>query len=125
MIDPRPLFPILLAWGFAMAVIGVEDDIAFAMLIFTLFIALLWTATGRVGYLVFGLVLFAAGAILTAHLFVQVHERVAIWLDPWSSPYSNARQLAQAWFSMGDGGWAVRASGWARPGCTCPSSRAT
>ena len=39
------------------------------MLIFALFIGLLWITTGRVGYLVFGFVLFVAGAIFAAHLF--------------------------------------------------------
>ena len=46
------------------AVIGVENDIGFALLIFTLFIALLWVTTGRIGYLVFGLLLFAVGAFV-------------------------------------------------------------
>ena len=54
-LDPRPLIPILVAWGVAMAVIGLEDDIGFAALLFVLFIGLLWITTGRVGYLVFGL----------------------------------------------------------------------
>ena len=51
-LDPRPLLPILVAWGAAMAVIGLEDDIGFAALLFTLFIGMLWVTTGRVGYLV-------------------------------------------------------------------------
>ena len=61
-LDPRPLMPILVAWGAAMAVIGLEDDIGFAALLFVLFIGMLWIATGRVGYLVLGLVLFGVGA---------------------------------------------------------------
>ncbi|HEY5386252.1 MAG TPA: FtsW/RodA/SpoVE family cell cycle protein, partial [Acidimicrobiales bacterium] len=47
-LDPRPLVPIIVAWGAAMAVIGLEDDIGFAALLFVLFIGLLWVATGRV-----------------------------------------------------------------------------
>ncbi len=39
-LDPRPLIPILVAWGAAMAVIGLEDDIGFAALLFVLFIGL-------------------------------------------------------------------------------------
>ena len=50
-LDPRPLIPLLVAWGAAMAVIGLEDDIGFAALLFTLFIAMLWITTGRFGYL--------------------------------------------------------------------------
>jgi cell division protein FtsW (lipid II flippase) len=109
-VDPRPLIPILLAWGFAMLVIGVENDIGFALLIFTLFIALLWISAGRARYLAFGLILFAGGVIVATqlgqhtHLFSQFHERVSIWLDPWTSCSGNGYQLCQSWYSLGAGG---------------------
>jgi cell division protein FtsW (lipid II flippase) len=103
-IDPRPLVPILLAWGFAMVVIGLENDIGFALLIFAMFITLLWITTGRIGYLVLGLLLFAAGAYFAAHLFPQVHQRVSIWLNPWTSTGQGAGQLSGGWFALGNGG---------------------
>ena len=58
-----------MAWGAAMAVIGLEDDIGFAALLFVLFIGLLWVATGRFGYLVLGLVLFGVGAYHRGTIF--------------------------------------------------------
>jgi cell division protein FtsW (lipid II flippase) len=103
-LDPRPLLPILVAWGAAMAVIGLEDDIGFAALLFVLFIGLLWVATGRVGYLMLGLVLFGVGAFISAHYFGQVNMRVEQWLNPWPAPGGGDSQLAQAQFSLGSGG---------------------
>ncbi len=106
-LDPRPLLPILVAWGAAMAVIGLEDDIGFAALLFVLFIGLLWITTGRVGYLVLGLVLFGVGAYIAARYFGQVHLRVTEWQNPWpttSNPNSGGYQLSQAWYSLGTGG---------------------
>jgi cell division protein FtsW (lipid II flippase) len=103
-VDPRPLLPIVVTWGLAMLVIGGENDIGFALLIFTLFVGLLWITTGRWGYLIFGLALFAVGAVLAAHLFPQVHERVSIWLNPWPQASGNGAQLVQSWFAMGTGG---------------------
>jgi len=117
-LDPRPLIPILAAFGFAMLVIAKEYDIGFALLIFTLFIVLLWITTGRIAYIVFGLLLFAVGAFVAAHLFSQFHERVTLWLDPWSytssQPVCQATlrptaclggdQLADGWYAMGLGG---------------------
>ena len=106
-LDPRPLVPIIVAWGAAMAVIGLEDDIGFAALLFVLFIGLLWVATGRVGYLVLGLVLFGVGAYIAARYFGQVHLRVSEWQNPWptaTNPNPHGYQLSQAWYSMGDGG---------------------
>jgi cell division protein FtsW (lipid II flippase) len=104
-LDPRPLVPIIVAWGAAMAVIGLEDDIGFAALLFVLFIGLLWVATGRVGYLVLGLVLFGVGAYIAARYFGQVHVRVEQWQNPWPTAKNpNNSQLSIAWYSLGDGG---------------------
>jgi len=119
-LDPRPLIPILAAFGFAMLVIAKENDIGFALLIFTLFMVLLWITTGRIGYIVFGLLLFAVGTFAVAHLFFQFHERVIIWLDPWSHTSSSPActavpktaaclggigdQLANGWYALGTGG---------------------
>ena len=106
-LDPRPLIPIIVAWGAAMAVIGIEDDIGFAALLFVLFIGLLWLATGRWGYLVLGLILFAVGAFIAAHYFSQVHVRVDECRNPWAvgGTYPpGGYQLSQGWFSMGSGG---------------------
>jgi cell division protein FtsW (lipid II flippase) len=106
-LDPRPLIPIIVAWGAAMAVIGLEDDIGFAALLFTLFIGLLWIATGRFGYLVLGFVLFAAGAYFAARYFSQVHVRVNDWLDPWATatnPNVGGGQLRLGWYGLGSGG---------------------
>jgi cell division protein FtsW (lipid II flippase) len=104
-LDPRPLIPILVAWGGAMAVIGVEDDIGFAALLFTLFIGLLWIATGRIGYLILGFLLFAGGAYVAARYFGQVHIRVSEWLNPWPTPANpSPGQLAAGWYGLGSGG---------------------
>ncbi len=107
-LDPRPLGPILVAWGFAMLVLGAEGDIGFALLIFVLFISMLWLATGRGVYVVVGLLLFAVGALVASHLFSQVDVRVENWLHP-GSRYNlpigyNSYQLQQGLFGLGTGG---------------------
>jgi cell division protein FtsW (lipid II flippase) len=98
-IDPRPLVPILLFWGFTMAVIGIQDNVGFAMLIFTMFIAMLWITTGRWAYLLLAIVLFGAGAVLASHLFPQVHTRIETWLH--AAPTS---QLGTGEFAIANGG---------------------
>ncbi len=98
-LDPRPLVPIVLVWIFAMAIIGLENDLGFAMLIFTMFIVLLWITTGRWFYLFFSVALFALGAFVAAHVFSQVHDRVSTWLH--TAPTS---QLSQGWYAIANGG---------------------
>jgi len=99
MLDPRPLVPILVAWGFTMVVLGGEDDIGFALLIFVLFMAMLWLTSGRWNYVVLGLVLFVAGAFAADRLFSQVNVRVAEWLHPISNG-----QIMAGLYGMGSGG---------------------
>ncbi len=98
-LDPRPLVPILLFWAFAMGVIALEDDVGFAMLIFTTFVVLLWVTTGRWAYIVFSVALFAVGAYAAAHLLHQVRTRINQWLH--AAPTS---QLGQGFYDFAHGG---------------------
>ncbi len=102
--DLRSLAPVVLAWGFAMLLIAAERDVGFALLIFLLFLAMLWVETGRVGYLLIGVVMFVLGAIVAGHFLPQVHERITVWLDPWKYAQTIGYQLAQAQYAMGTGG---------------------
>ncbi len=104
-LDPRPLATIAVAWVFAIGVMSLEHDIGFSALLFTLFIGLLWVTTGRTGYLVLGIVLFAIGAYLASRYFYQTHIRVETWLDPSKLlPNDPGGQLRMAWYAMGSGG---------------------
>jgi len=86
-------------------VMSLEHDIGFSALLFTLFIGMLWVTTGRTGYLVLGVVLFAVGAYLASHYFYQTHIRVETWLDPSRIlPNDPGLQLRQAWYALGSGG---------------------
>ncbi|MGH8982130.1 MAG: FtsW/RodA/SpoVE family cell cycle protein [Acidimicrobiales bacterium] len=98
-LDPRPLIPILLFWAFSMAVIAIEDDVGFAMLIFTGFVVLLWVTTGRWAYILLSLVLFSGGAVLAARLFSQVHTRIDLWLHAKGNT-----QLGEGFYALAHGG---------------------
>jgi cell division protein FtsW (lipid II flippase) len=103
-VDPRPLLPIMGAWLFALAILGAENDVGFAMLLFTLFVLMIWVATGRFFYLLIGIALFALGGFIAVHLFAQVHDRITIWLDPWPYAQGKGQQLVLSWYSLGAGG---------------------
>ena len=104
-VPPKTLLPILVAWGFALAILAAENDIGFAMLLFALFLSLLWVTTGLKTYVLLGLGLFGIGAVFAAKYFSQVHARVSLWLDPWSATnFLYSHQLAYGWFSLAAGG---------------------
>ena len=58
----KDLGPLLLAWGASLAVLFLERDLGASLLFFGVFVVMLWVASGRVGYLIVGGRLFAAGA---------------------------------------------------------------
>jgi peptidoglycan glycosyltransferase len=108
-VPPKVLLPILFAWGIAMAILGAENDIGFALLLFALFISMLWVTTGLKSYVVLGMALFAGGMYFAARYFTQVHLRITDWLNPWGAcllppgPHQTC-QMAWGWYSLAAGG---------------------
>jgi len=105
-VPPKVLLPILFAWGFSLAILGAENDIGFALLLFALFISLLWVTTGLKTYVVLGIGLFAGGMFVVARYFSQVHTRLTYWFNPWTVCESAAHscQLAYGWYAIAGGG---------------------
>jgi len=76
--------PLLAIWGAAMLVIVETNDLGSALLNFGIFLGMLYVATGRVSYVLAGLVLFLGGAAALYTALARVQERVTIWLHPWT-----------------------------------------
>ena len=111
----RHLGPVLLAWGFSIAVMVAEKDLGSSLLFFTLFVSMLWVATGRTAFLALGLAMFAAGATAAYQLFGHVQTRVTTWLDPWADSAGAGYQLVQSAFAFGSGGIAGTGFAQGRP----------
>jgi peptidoglycan glycosyltransferase len=105
-VDPKILLPVLVTFLFALAILGAENDLGFAMLLFALFLSLLWITTGRVAYVVGGVGLLAVGGFVMSKFFYQIHQRISVWLNPWTThAYSHGgQQILGGWFSMASGG---------------------
>jgi cell division protein FtsW (lipid II flippase) len=108
--------PILVAWVFAVVVMVGERDLGSSLLFFTLFVVMMWVATERVTYLVLGLVMFAAAAVMAWRTFDHVQTRVDMWIDPWSDEYKGGYQIVQAIYGLGDGGVTGTGLGRGSPG---------
>jgi len=102
----RDLGPVLIAWGISLLILVFETDIGQAALFFGLFIVMLYIATQRTSWLLIGVVLFLAGAGLTAMLFGHVMERFTVWLHPFqgANPTGIAYQPVQGLEGMAFGG---------------------
>ncbi len=117
-VPPKVLLPILFAWGFSMAILGAENDIGFALLLFALFISMLWVTTGLKTYVVLGMGLFVGGAYGAAHYFTQVHSRLDNWFNPWTACFNHTGscQLAYGWYSLAAGGMTGTGLGFGQSG---------
>jgi cell division protein FtsW (lipid II flippase) len=96
--------PLLLIWGGAMLVLFQTNDLGGAMLYFSVFLAMLYLATGRWPFVVLGTGLFALGAYGLYHVVSHVQDRVTIWLHPWSDPFGDGYQLVQSIYAISGGG---------------------
>src|SRR5262249_12444316 len=85
------------------------------LLFFALFMLMVWVATERGAYLVFGAALFGLGAYVSYESFSHVRDRVTNWLNPWSDYAHNGYQVVQAWFAMAWGGVAGTGLGLGTP----------
>src|SRR5262249_16659940 len=76
--------PLLVIWGGAMLVLVETNDLGSGLLYYGIFLAMLYVATGRVLYTTIVLALFLGGSYFGYTEIAHVHERVTIWLHPWT-----------------------------------------
>jgi cell division protein FtsW (lipid II flippase) len=111
----RHLGPILLVWAACTSALVFERDLGVALLIFATALALLYIATERVGWLVVGVVLTAAGFVIAYYSCERVRVRVSTWLHPFSDYHSTGYQISQSLFALATGGLAGTGLGSGRP----------
>ncbi|AZM47313.1 cell division protein FtsW [Streptomyces sp. WAC 06738] len=102
----RDLGPILVIWGLSLMILVFETDLGTSLLFFGLFVIMLYVATERTSWIVFGLLLSALGAVSVASFNSHIGDRVDNWLNPLArSPVNDGvTETAQAMYSFGSGG---------------------
>jgi cell division protein FtsW (lipid II flippase) len=104
-LPPLPyLIPLVAMWGLAMAIIVFQRDLGVALLLFGVFLAMLYTATTSIWYVVAGLAAFGGGAAVLYRYLPVVQDRVLVWLDPWSVAQGLGYQIVQATYALAAGG---------------------
>jgi peptidoglycan glycosyltransferase len=113
--EPRQLAPLVIVWAGSLAVMVFQRDLGASLLLFSVFVAVLYAATGSSGYLTGGATLAVAGAIAAWRLFDHVGRRVTAWLAPFSDFDDAGYQIAQGLFAMGSGSLSGSGPGLGRP----------
>ncbi|MFF1403027.1 FtsW/RodA/SpoVE family cell cycle protein [Streptomyces sp. NPDC058294] len=113
----RDLGPILVVWAISILILVFETDLGTSLLFFGMFVIMLYVATERTSWIVFGLLMSAAGAVGVASIEPHVKSRVQSWLDPMreytlsrQGVAGHSEQLQQALWAFGSGG--TLGTGW-------------
>ncbi|WP_190108376.1 FtsW/RodA/SpoVE family cell cycle protein [Streptomyces cinnamoneus] len=107
----RDLGPILAVWAFSILILVFETDLGTSLLFFGMFVVMLYVATERTSWIVFGLLMSAVGAVAVSTFEHHVQQRVDAWLHPFDAfKDGSSDQIAQALMAFGSGG--VFGTGW-------------
>ncbi|GHD76636.1 cell division protein FtsW [Streptomyces mirabilis] len=113
----RDLGPILVVWFVSILILVFETDLGTSLLFFGMFVIMLYVATERTSWIVFGLLMSAAGAVGVASFEPHVQQRVQAWLDPMheftlsrQGVPGHTEQSMQALWAFGSGG--TLGTGW-------------
>jgi cell division protein FtsW (lipid II flippase) len=100
--------PILVIWGVAMAIMILLSDMGSSLMLYGGLLAMLYVATGRVSFVVVGIIAFALGAWYLGTHIPHVHARVEVWLHTFNPHLYNATlgsyQVANGVFAQAAGG---------------------
>lgn len=116
----RDLAPLFAAWLVAIGVLVLQRDLGTAILFFGLFVAMLYLATGRLSWIILGLIFVAAGGFVASQTFGHVAARLDSWIhafDPeiYDAPVGGSRQIVQGLFGLASGGLFGQGWGQGRP----------
>lgn len=115
----RDLGPILVVWAIALGVIVVEHDNGTGVLIFGMFVAVLYVATGRTSWVLLGLLLAALGGWAVTQALPYVAGRFTNWLNAFNGNLYYERggsyQLVNGIFGLAHGGLFGTGLGQGRP----------
>jgi cell division protein FtsW (lipid II flippase) len=118
----RELGPVLVVWVISLGIIVFQRDLGTGTLIFGMFVAMLYVATGKTSWVLIGLGLVLAGAVVATQVLSYVHGRFINWLflfDPKQvDPEGAGYQPMQGLFGLAHGGLVGTGWGQGRPEVT-------
>lgn len=100
----RPLLPLLGIWIVLSALLLIQRDLGLLMILSVTLLIMLSLGTGRLGYLIYGVLAAAGLAIALLKLAPHAMPRIQAWLDPFRDPTGNSWQILQGLSGMYSGG---------------------
>jgi cell division protein FtsW (lipid II flippase) len=115
--------PVLVIWGVAMVILLLLHDIGSSLMFYGALLSMLYIATGRLSFVVIGVLAFALGAWYLGTHIPHINDRVDAWLHPFNHVLYNkiggSYQLANSIFAQAAGG--MFGQGFGQAALTLPS----
>jgi cell division protein FtsW (lipid II flippase) len=116
----RDLWPILIVWFAALAILVIQRDLGPSVLLFGIFVLMIYVATERISWIILGFMFIGVGVLIADFVFSRfaffsfeyVQVRVDMWLDPFVDPRG---QIAQSLYGLAYGGLLGTGLGQGRP----------
>src|ERR1700722_7685425 len=100
--------PVLVIWGIAMVILLLLHDIGSSLMFYGALLSMLYVATGRLSFVVIGVLAFALGTWFLGTHIPHVHARFEDWQHPFDpriyKALGGSYQLANGNFAMAAGG---------------------
>ena len=101
----RDIGPLIVMYLISLTTFLLVKDLGPMLLLFGMFVAMLYVATGKPSFVGIGIALVAVTGWLAYVLHLGVFDvRVDMWLHPWKNAHENGMQLGQALWGLGTGG---------------------
>ena len=114
----EPLWQLTAFWIVLTALLLIQRDLGMVAILSVPLLALLVMGSGRIGYLVYGLLGALGLGFLVLGVFEHGGRRVAAWLDPFQDPTGDGWQILQGLSGMYAGGLWGEGFGRGSPGYT-------
>ena len=110
------LAPTALMAGLSLLLLLVQRDLGTAWVFIFIYMILIYNAAGHRRFLVASAFILILALVAGYELVGLVHQRVEIWLNPWSDPIGSGYQIVQGLLAQASGGLLGRGPGLGNPG---------
>jgi cell division protein FtsW (lipid II flippase) len=114
----RPLWPLALFWVLLAGLLVLQRDLGMTTILGIALLVLLVAGSGRLGYLIYGILTAAGLGWLMLGVFEHGERRIDAWLDPFQDPTGDGWQILQGLSGMYSGGLWGEGFGEGRPDYT-------
>ena len=100
----KALLPLIIFWVLLSTLLLLQRDFGMLIILSTALVTMLFIATGRLGYIIYGILAASALGYLALRFLLHGQRRIQAWQDPFVDPTGTGWQILQGLSGMYSGG---------------------